>query len=280
MFQLGSADITIPLILGAMLVFAIAYDKALDYPMIVGCTVLLIALAAFGTFDPQSWGHTRDALAVAPPAGEVRLCGAGRGSPGLPCHLEAPPFRVLMAGLAMFAAATASAFYWRVRQPFVRIACGLCLGLLAPWLLVRQFPGVHVTWFYNPLVVVPAAVVPVLAALVPAYLDRLRRSIADEVDDLAVPRRQSASASLREAASATAGMAGDVVAAIRTAIRNIRRKGWAALTGAAAMVLVAQLTPATATSPLFLMLFPAAFMAGLALWIVVEALLVEPGAWD
>ncbi|MFM9938798.1 MAG: hypothetical protein ACKVP7_04800 [Hyphomicrobiaceae bacterium] len=281
---LAVTDNTIPLLLLGLLGFAIAYHLALDYPWLVAIVALGIVLLTIGVFDPAAWGHKAEALARAPQDGPPMMCGRWRSyyDHGWPCHLEAPPHLVLLGLLFGAFAALGGAVYWKTADPLPRGMASLLVTLGVPGIVaVILYPHVHPTWaFGHPLLLAALGALTASAPEVPRMVRNMISDAKEERERAVTPPAPLDRAALQDGAAGAGYLVSQLLVMVRSCLRNIRHKGLAAATGLAGVALAGSLLPASASSPALVLVFPAAFFAGLTLWIIVEACLIEPGHWD
>lgn len=221
MGHLSQSDFILPLIALAMISFAFLYDYLLDFPWLGVLTLVFLVLLATGSLI-SGWGHSVDTLASAPPAGEVQLCGRARGTGGIPCHLEAPPLRVIYSLFVGLAVSFVVPFYVGTDRPLQRAIVATVLMPLVPGMAALGYPHVHPTWFYDPVLIAAVAAGVALMPEVPRLTRRVIRQVRSEIAEATPTSSAPVGMAARRTALAFIGLLSSGIGALRSAIRRIR----------------------------------------------------------
>ena len=173
MGHLAPSELILPAIALAMISFAFLYDYLLDFPWLGVLTLVFVMLLATGALV-SGWGHSADSLASVPPTGEVHLCGRARGTGGTPCHLEAPPLRVIYSLFVGLAVSFVVPFHLGTDRPLQRAIVATALMPIVPGIIALGVPHIHPTWFYDPILLGAIALAVTLLPEVPRLATGIR----------------------------------------------------------------------------------------------------------
>ncbi len=214
------SDLILPAIALAMISFAVLYDYLLDFPWLGVLTLVFVVMLATGALV-SGWGHTADALASMPPTGDVRLCGRARGTGGIPCHLEAPPLRVIYSLFVGLAVSFVVPFYCHADNPLRRAIIATLLMPIVPGILALGYSHIHPTWFYDPILIAATALALTLLPEAPRLARRLVAQTRAEIADVVPQGPVSLRSEARQTVLALAGLIGSGIGALRSAIRRL-----------------------------------------------------------